>query len=113
MGQMRIKADRMTAVGRLAAFMASLLAIGGVGVLHLASPAAAASSDIVMTSSVNPSVYGQIVNLTATPAAGLTFRPGSRVTFYDGGMTLSVVFFEAGCGDSVSIAPVFHPLSAG
>jgi hypothetical protein len=54
--------------------------------------AAAATSSITLTSSPNPSTYGQVVSLTATVTAGAA----GTVTFYDGAIVLGTARVVSG-----------------
>src|SRR5437764_6101394 len=88
-------------VRRIGVFVASLLAIGGVGVLQLAPPAAAASGDLNLQSEPNPSWYGQEVQLLAYLGGGFAFAKDSEVDFYDGAQLVFKTLASGRCGEGI------------
>jgi Bacterial Ig-like domain (group 3) len=55
-----------------------------------------ATSAVTLTSSQNPSTFGQSVTFTATVAAEFSGTPAGKVTFKDGSTTLGIVALASG-----------------
>jgi RHS repeat-associated protein len=68
------------------------------------------SSSVVLTSSVNPSVFGQAVTLTANVSAAVVSvgTPTGTVTFYDEGSTLGTANLSAGMAACPDPLPVLE-----
>jgi hypothetical protein len=79
-------------------------AVGGVTILLNISPAPVrTATTTTLTSSLNPSAYGQSVTLRATVSAQGSGSPAGGVTFVDGGSTLGTVSLSSGTA-SLSLA---------
>ena len=101
----------------------TVVATNAVGTGPASGPSAAvtptrAATTISVTSSVNPSVFGQGVTLTATvtPPASVSEVPSGNVTFQDGSATLGTVGLDsAGRATltTVALAVAGHAITAG
>ena len=66
----------------------------------LTKTVAQAATTVALTSSANPSIYGQAVTFTATVASSTTGTPTGSVTFFDGSTALGPAVPLDANGDS-------------